>query len=270
MGYIQSTWNGSTLVVTGNPATSSSIVSLTPTANFVAPVGTTTLSLSYYGNSDDVSGLGESYKIEWMYQRQPTGVPHFLIDLTEITYDSLVSTSTTVYLSEGNYFVEATLKKCVLFGVFCFTQDTRANYFVVGSGTTAGNAFQGALSYIDPFVPDVTATSTFNRLLDIPYLLKTKIPFSYAYGVYELFKTFPTATSSSVGSIVVDFSGTTTPSYLQATFSDITLFSTSTVSSYLSPTLISLIKALITATIWAGVGMHLYSMATRETMKDVR
>ena len=143
--------------------------------------------------------IGESYKIDWMYQRQPTGVPHFLIDLTEITYDSLVSTSTTVYLSEGNYFVEATLKKCVLFGVFCFTQDTRANYFVVGSGTTAGNAFQGALSYIDPFVPDVTAPPVSN-FFDYALIVEcspnlsagiTRCPYRFSFMNWYFFDEFP-------------------------------------------------------------------------------
>lgn len=119
-----------------------------------------------------------------------------------------------------------------------------------------------------PAITESASTTAFSRFLNVPDLLKRKIPFSYVYEMQQIYANLDNATSSSVGSIVVDFSGSTTPSYLQSAFSNITLFSTSTVTSYLSPTLIALINALLVAVIWAGAGMHVYSMILNRVVKD--
>lgn len=116
---------------------------------------------------------------------------------------------------------------------------------------------------------DSESSSFLFAFLDVPTLLKTKVPFSYVYEFSGIIGGYSEITASDVSEITVSFSGSTTPPALSATFDDITLFSTSTVTHFLSPTLLALMKLLLSMTIWVGAGFHVYSMIIKTTMKDI-
>lgn len=124
-------------------------------------------------------------------------------------------------------------------------------------------------SSFDPedFGSNASSTSGFFAFLNVPNLLKTKIPFSYGYELYEVFTNLDEVEANEAGQIILDFSSSSTPLIGDA-LEDIELFSTSTVTTYLNPTLLSLIRGLVVALIWTGAGFHLYLMGTKEVFRD--
>jgi len=102
-------------------------------------------------------------------------------------------------------------------------------------------------------VPDTTSLLSF---LNVPQLLRTKIPFAYIYQIATgLSQGFGSSTASSLptGTISYTIPGRAT--------SSIDLFSTTTIGYFLSPSLIALFRGLQVAILYISFGYALYRIA---------
>jgi len=87
--------------------------------------------------------------------------------------------------------------------------------------------------------------------------------------MYKVINNLDSQAATTTGSVVVTFAGSTTPDALKSTFTNITLFSTSTVKHFLNSTLLSFMQVMLAAAIWIGAAMHVYDMVLKTAFKDV-
>lgn len=125
------------------------------------------------------------------------------------------------------------------------------------------------------FVSSSTATSSggiFNFLYPVQGLLMSKFPFSIfkqLKDAWDIAGSISTATTSA--SITVDLVNvsTSTPAWVADTFTDVELFSTSTISRYFPPAILGIMRAVGIGVVWLGTGMYLYRSAYRGLFRDI-
>lgn len=100
------------------------------------------------------------------------------------------------------------------------------------------------------FIPD---TSFFSTLLDIESDIKTKIPISYVYGIYDIWQNLQT-TDQTVPQLSVQM----LPSQPA-----IEILSTSTINQFVPQSTVNVFKTLATSAIWCLVILHIWGMRTR-------
>jgi len=185
-------------------------------------------------------------------------VPDLVLDL------GTTSTSTALYTVDSIGFLPVGAYQ----GRFIVRiADTIVDYldtrFVVVSSSFTSAELE---SFFDSGVPFSLATSTpldstnFLSFLNVPELLKTKVPFAYVYLIGDLLisnvasSTITSTLPSSTFELTIG-----TSSY--ATVVDVDLFSTSTITYFLTPTYVSLFRGLLAAVTYIGFGIFLFHHA---------
>lgn len=134
-----------------------------------------------------------------------------------------------------------------------------------------GNLFsQGicvAFSYL--FVPPA---SVLNQWAAFPQYAETRFPFSWVASTTAIFSGFSASTTSNFITVSYDFAGTNMSSSsvlsLPRILPTLTVFSSTTIETYLSPTTWSLIQALIAASLWLAFGLDVF-YTVRNSMHQV-
>lgn len=177
---------------------------------------------------------------------------------------SLLGTATTT-LAEGLYTGQAYLYQ----SNSEFDYDD-INFVVVSSAYGGGSNFNpetGILPGTNTNIPTASSTLSQTNLLsfmNVPYLLKTKIPFAYFFQMIDILKVaLSTSTSATLlPSSVIPIAwpthfgaggaitGTTT---LSTEF-----FSTTTITAYITPTMRNLLRSVMVAILFFEVGYFLY------------
>lgn len=112
---------------------------------------------------------------------------------------------------------------------------------------------------ITPYLSTSTTASTtaFFDFINVPYLLQSRKPFSYIYQISVLLSDVGSTTADTAGSVAYDF-GTYASGTPLASIGSVTLFSTSTVTHFLSPTLLALFRGFLVAVLYISAGMFIF------------
>jgi len=100
-----------------------------------------------------------------------------------------------------------------------------------------------------PYITENASTTAFFDFLNVPTLLRTKLPFAYIYQFSDIISGLSSTTASTTGSVTYDFAEYASGTPL-ASIGEFTLFSTTTVTQFLSPTLLSLFRTLLVAILY--------------------
>jgi len=106
----------------------------------------------------------------------------------------------------------------------------------------------------------LASTTSLLSFLNVPHLLATRVPFAYIYLVSSAISSSISTTSASVipsGSFSVHWK---VPNFATTTI-NIDMFSTSTITYFLTPTYLSLLRALMVAVTFYGTGWYLFHRA---------
>jgi len=152
------------------------------------------------------------------------------------------STSTGVFLS-GAYS-------------FCSGQFSSSSMPFLVSDTAVG--FCTVAGYL--LVP---TPASLQQFASFPYVLQNKIPFSYFYGVSGDILSMTASSSQNFGGFEINLGsttgvGSTSPIASSVLDHNFVLLSTSTISTYVSPTLYNLLYSLAVAAIWITTALILY------------
>jgi len=105
----------------------------------------------------------------------------------------------------------------------------------------------------------ISLTTSFIDFINVPSLLKTKVPFGYIYQFASIItSSFASSSATTIpsGSFSVHFpAGTTT----------IDMFSTSTISHFISPSMLALIRGFMVAITYFSFGWFVFHEAKRKT-----
>lgn len=117
------------------------------------------------------------------------------------------------------------------------------------TGTTTGFSFASEAGF-------TTSTSTgFLRFLDVPYLLSSRVPFSYVYQIAQAVTDASVAVATSVPSSLWSW---TLSSGSYSTTTNVDLFSMSTITYYLTPTWVTLLRGIMVAVTYVSFGLYVY------------
>jgi len=224
----------------------SSIVSFSPSDGFVTASTTVTLSADVFFNSVQDFGILTDIEfnlanIETQFQYLPFVFP--------INSSGTSTYATTTVLDKGQHFMVVSFLDATgdRFG-------SRAFEFTVFS-----SQFDFALPPFSTLDPSAVATSSsfFFSFLNVPALLRTKVPTAYVYDIVTLVKGLDSSSTSSLGSVSFDFAviGSGTPLSLGGT---VTLFSTSTVSQLFPSGLLSVLRFLMVSVIYVSGAMYVF------------
>lgn len=114
-----------------------------------------------------------------------------------------------------------------------------------------GNLFTDGLCTVGAylFVPSTDVVAEWTTL---PNTISTKFPFSWVYGVQAIFTNLSASSSANMIAPTMDFTGvdpaTSTP--FGAILPNITVLSSSTIQTYISPTMWATFQTLIAAALW--------------------
>lgn len=110
------------------------------------------------------------------------------------------------------------------------------------------------------FIPNQDTLQDFNSLSDDA---KTRIPFSYFYDLAGVFST-PSSTGANFVDVEFDISSTTVCSTsLGCIIPPVTALSTTTVSAYISPSMLATLRTLMASVIWLMFAYYAYGVVTR-------
>lgn len=158
---------------------------------------------------------------------------------------------------------------------------TKAYNFTHGSNYGVGGEFLGRPTTLEEAItafeqqlasnPNVrfatsgTATTTdsfFGDFLNVPELLKSKVPFAYFYQMKTILEQAVTSTSSTaLVTGTYNFVFPTGPS--STTSIPIDFFSTTTITHFIPPTMQTIMRGLMVAITYIGFGMYLYRRSQR-------
>jgi len=116
-------------------------------------------------------------------------------------------------------------------------------------------------------VPNPSITNSYLALASTT--LPTKFPFSWYYGLKGTYDALTASSTPNMASVVIDFAAvdpaTTTP--FGPILPTATVLSSTTISTYLSPALLSLLLNLETAAIWVLFGLFIFHDVQRNWLK---
>jgi len=142
----------------------------------------------------------------------------------------------------------------------------------VCSGYYSLNVVSPSASSSVPVLPDVndgnastTANSSIFAFLDVPQLLQEKFPFSWFFQIAGLLNTLQSTSTAAVSPVVFDYASldisTTSKNALPATWE---AFSTTTITQWIPPAVLSAWRLLMSAVLWFGFAMYVYHSARRQ------
>jgi len=120
-------------------------------------------------------------------------------------------------------------------------------------------------SSFDPDDFETSTTTGFFGFLNVPRLLQTKIPFSYAYQMYDLLVSLDNIAAATSSGVTISLSAGTTSPIIGSSLQNIPLFSTTTVTTYLNGSTLAAIRALIIASLWISAGLFMYRSVFKTT-----
>lgn len=103
---------------------------------------------------------------------------------------------------------------------------------------------------------DQDATSSIMAMLNVPNLLKTRVPFAYIFQIAEVISDTSMVSSSSVASLTLNFVSSSSPYASQ--LNGVAMFSTSTITSLMGSTNLGIMRALLVAITYVGSGLYLF------------
>jgi len=139
-----------------------------------------------------------------------------------------------------------------------------------GQCSQAGNIFSEGLcnAGVFLFIPNPAITNAYLALASTT--LPQKFPFSWYFGLKGTYDSLTASSTANMASVVIDFAAvdpaTTTP--FGPILPTATVLSSSTISTYLSPSLLSLILGLETAAIWVLFGLYVFHDVQRNWLKS--
>lgn len=141
---------------------------------------------------------------------------------------------------------------------FCSTNFSTSSGFLDSLGQSISLGFCNVGSFL--FVPSSSSLTQFYSLASSS---QEKIPFSYYYGIRDVINGNSASSTQNFQTISLNLSstgiGSTSPLGLSNIFpGDHELLSTTTIFTYISPTLYNLLMSLVVAAIWFAVALHIY------------
>jgi len=148
-----------------------------------------------------------------------------------------------------------------------FTPDPNATGFASSTvNTLCNDNFATSTSFIDSIASNISngmcrvvvflfvpSSSAINQYTSFNQTLQSKIPFSYFYDLATLYDSVVGTSSPTFIDVSFDISSTTVASTSFGSFiPSITAFSTTTISEYLSPTFLSLLRSLMVSALYLG------------------
>lgn len=117
------------------------------------------------------------------------------------------------------------------------------------------------------FIPE---PSIINNYVALPDTMAGKFPFSWYHGVKNAFTSLSASSTANMASVSIPFASvdpaTSTP--FGAILPNATLLSSTTISTYLSPSILSLILSLEIAAIWVLFGLFIFHDVQRRWLKN--
>lgn len=95
----------------------------------------------------------------------------------------------------------------------------------------------------------VPSSDSLNQFNSIPDIFQTKFPFSWAYGIYNIFSSVNASSTNSLSTISLSFS-TIIPTTTLVSVPDWTVFSSTTVLTYMSQSQLDIFKGIMVVVIW--------------------
>jgi len=218
---------------------------ITPTEFQVIPVASTTFPIAFTYLTNTAGSVGVSVE-----------------DISNSYLQLRYGSSTAVINSLTTYAPVIPLTANHAYRVRGYLVTGTTTYYGPYRSFSAGSDqfFSGQLLDITD-INDSNATSTvkgrFAAFFDLSGNIGNRLPFCYAWQIRDIYAVAAT-TSSVYTATVFDFAGsaisTSTKGWLP---SSLTVFSTSTVTYYFSPSLLSTMNALASAALWVGL-MYMY------------
>lgn len=103
---------------------------------------------------------------------------------------------------------------------------------------------------------DEQATTSIMSMLNVPNLLKTRVPFAYIFQIADIISNSASIASSSSASLNLSFVSSTSP--LASKLNNVSVFSTSSITSLMGSTNLSIMRALLVAITYLGSGFYLF------------
>jgi len=234
----------------GNEGGSAILNTISPLANMATPSTQVVFEFTYW-NADDFDTAGA--EIVNITQQQ---------NIAPLTEDILVSGQgsfqQTLGLNSGMSY---------MWRPYLYNSSSTEKLFgewevpfgvVTTTGTTT--AFATSIS---------STTPSFSDYVNVPELLKTKVPFAYLYQFVTMLQdtsSIPSATSTSLTlSFISQNASTTVPASFYNSLTNVEMFSTSTVTDLMPQNVIDLLYALQVAVIWLSVAFTCYHVGMRAT-----
>jgi len=129
---------------------------------------------------------------------------------------------------------------------------------LAGTCSQSGNLFADGMcsAFAFLFVP---STETASQFASIPSAFQNKVPFSYVSAVYDTYQVLSTSTPPAMPIISIPLSSVAS-STVTGVIPDIEL-STTTISTYLSPSIHNILKLLLSAALWLAGGWYVFGKA---------
>lgn len=132
---------------------------------------------------------------------------------------------------------------------------------LAGQCSQTGNIFAEGLcvGFSFLFVPPATVL---NNWAAFPSFVETRFPFSWVASTTQIFTGFTASSTSNFITVAYDFGdsqmSSTSPISLPKILPSLTVFSTSTIEAYLSPSTWALFQSLIAAALWLAFGLDVF------------
>lgn len=154
----------------------------------------------------------------------------------------------------GTLVPEITSSQFDLSGAFTFCNDLFASS--TGIGATIMNGLCVVGGYL--FIPSYSSIQGFSDLLSVS---EDKIPFSYYYDFADILNGSSASSSSNFTALSLDLRGTgvgSTSPWANVLPSSFAYLSSTTITTYVNPTLYDLLFLLMRSAIWIAVLFHIY------------
>jgi len=138
-----------------------------------------------------------------------------------------------------------------------YLKNTASSTFLYGSPRGFDVLEDSASS--TPFVGDTATSSGFLSFLRVPTILRTKSPTGYLFVISDIMSNLDDVATSSEADLNIDFGQATTNPTLVA-IGNLEFFSTSTITNYISDSMLTTIRNLLKAVTYIGTMLALFAM----------